>query len=580
MNLQTVPLSSLAPGRSNPRKAMDRKAIEGLAASIRTDGLLQNLVVSPVKGKGRRKHYEVVSGERRLRALRLLHERGELAKDYAVPVEIRTGLSKDETLRIATVENVQRQNLTPLEETAALTKLVHKGTTLDDVAAQTGLSHRTIKRRLALNGLCSEAKKALAAGAIALSQAEALTLGSDDMQHGILGDIGRGSEFSADQIRAALLDERPTLALAIFPVEQYTGSITTDLFAEKETSYFDDPEQFLILQNAAVSELAKHHEASAAWVEVTNAYHIPEWQYRKAGKREKGGVLINVSPAGKVEIREGLVKRPIDKQTAAETMDHPAAPPKRKAAYSAALCGYIGYHKTAVVQALLLGSQRKAKEVAVVERLLRFRPHQAFAALANEAEPQSAFTILSEHVKEFALMLGLPVAEGEEAGQNFPAASADELTLYSAVKRLHYYELEALETLLVALTFGQRDCQRLDTADSLFNSVARDLAVNMRILWRPDRSFLERRTRAELVRIAADSGYSEGAVIPATYKKADLVNCLDRHFAAAKAAAEPTPAQRRANAWLPEAMLFPAVDRDAPFVAGDHGDDGGGEADA
>jgi len=105
MTMQNVSLSSLEPSRGNPRKGMDRKTIEGLAASIKTDGLLQNLVVSPLKGQrgGNGKHYQVVSGERRLRALRLLQERGELAEDFAVPVEIRSDLSKDQTLRIATV---------------------------------------------------------------------------------------------------------------------------------------------------------------------------------------------------------------------------------------------------------------------------------------------------------------------------------------------------------------------------------------------------------------------------------------------------------------------------------------------
>ena len=172
MTLQTVSLSSLEPGRSNPRKAVDRNGLEGLAASIRNDGLLQNLVVRPVKGKGQ--HYRVVSGERRYRALKLLQERGEVDGDYAVPVEIRASLSKDDSLRLAIVENLQRQNLTPLEETAALTKLIHGGTKLDDVAARTGLSQTTIKRRLALNGLCEETRAALALGILTLSQAEAM----------------------------------------------------------------------------------------------------------------------------------------------------------------------------------------------------------------------------------------------------------------------------------------------------------------------------------------------------------------------------------------------------------------------
>ena len=91
MTMQTVSLSSLEPGRGNPRKAMDRNGLEGLAASIRNDGLLQNLVVKPVKGKGQ--HYRIVSGERRYRALKLLQERGELDEDFGVPVEIRVSLS-------------------------------------------------------------------------------------------------------------------------------------------------------------------------------------------------------------------------------------------------------------------------------------------------------------------------------------------------------------------------------------------------------------------------------------------------------------------------------------------------------
>jgi len=284
MTIQTVPLSSLEADRGNPRKAMDRTSLEGLAASIRTDGVLQNLVVKPVGGK--RQHYRVISGKRRHRALKLLQERGEVGGDYAVPVEIRSSLSKDDSLRIATVENLQRQNLTPLEEAAALTKLIHGGITLEDVAAQTGLSHTTIKRRLALNGLCEETRAALALGILTLSQAEALTLGGDEMQRTILEEIERGCTFSADEIKATVLDDRPTVASAIFPLEQYTGSITTDLFTDDETSYFDDGEEFLRLQTEAVAQLVKHHEASAAWVEVSKAYRIPDWQFEEAEEGE------------------------------------------------------------------------------------------------------------------------------------------------------------------------------------------------------------------------------------------------------------------------------------------------------
>jgi ParB family chromosome partitioning protein len=338
--------------------------------------------------------------------------------------------------------------------------------TLDDVVAQTGLSATTIKRRLALNGLCKEAKASLAKGELTLSQAEALTLGSAEAQRSILEEIQSGDEFSVDGIRRILLDDRPTVAMAIFPVEQYTGTITTDLFAEDETSYFDDAEQFTTLQKEAVDELVKHHEASAAWVEVTEAHNIPDWQFRKASKRQKGGVLINLSPTGRVEIREGLVRRNIDKQTAAQTMDHPAAPLTRKAAYSSALCAHIAHHKTAAVQEMLLASPRKVREVSVVERLMRFKPHEAIPSLAKESEAQTACAVLEGQARQFAAKLGSTVEEGEPAWKQLRSPGMDSLTVYEAVRGLSDHDLEQLEVLVIALSFGQADCNKLDSRDA------------------------------------------------------------------------------------------------------------------
>ena len=200
--LQSVSLSALQPAAANPRRKIDRKAIEGLAASIRTDGVLHNLVVSPVEGKGKKERFQIVSGSRRLRGAATVagarrtaggfHGRG---RRYATtsPRTTRCGLPPS---RIC-----NGRIITPLEEAGALTKLVHKGVTLDDVVAQTGLSATTIKRRLALNNLCREAKAALTKGVITLSQAEALTLGSDEAQTRIVEQIADGGDYSADDIK-------------------------------------------------------------------------------------------------------------------------------------------------------------------------------------------------------------------------------------------------------------------------------------------------------------------------------------------------------------------------------------------
>jgi len=154
MTLELIPLSKIQPSPDNPRKSFDTVTIEGLAASIKADGLLQNLVLS--KPKGRKKSYTIIAGERRYRAMALLVERGELPEKFAIPAEIKDGLSEQDVRRIAAIENVQRENLPPIEEEEAVASLLQDGMVLDDVVAKTGLSESTIKRRLALSNLCDE----------------------------------------------------------------------------------------------------------------------------------------------------------------------------------------------------------------------------------------------------------------------------------------------------------------------------------------------------------------------------------------------------------------------------------------
>lgn len=557
MNIQTVSLSQLVPSRFNPRKKFDAVSIEGLAASIKTDGLLQNLVAQPLEGKGKNQSFGIVSGERRYRALKLLDERGELPDGFTIPVEIRDELNEGDSLRLSTVENLQRANLAPLEEAAALTKLVHKGTTLEEVVAQTGLSASTIKRRLALNGLCKEAKKALRDNSINLAQAEALTLGDHDRQRNVLEDLARGhGGYSASDIREHLLDDRPTVADAIFPQEQYTGTITTDLFAESETSYFDDAEQFHTLQKEAVEKLAEEHREKAAWVEVTNAYSIPGWQYRPAKKREKGGVLINLSPNGKVEVRERLVPHSIDKTTRDETTENPLAPVKAKAAYAAPLCRYIAHHKSAAVQEILLSNPRKAKEVAAVKALIALRPHACLVALAQEADPQTAYNVLDAHARLHAQRLGIVVEEDDLVWNQFPRPGYEDVDLYEAIKGLSDHQLDELHTLLAALSFGQGMCDRFDTGNTLFNRVAQDLGIDMKNHWKPNRSFLERRNTKQLVTVAKECGYAERVSLINKFKKSELVAGLERYFTE-------SATDTQATNWLPEVMQFPAINPDA-----------------
>jgi ParB family transcriptional regulator, chromosome partitioning protein len=151
--------------------------------------------------------------------------------------------------------------------------------------------------------------------------------------------------------------------------------------------------------------------------------------------------------------------------------------------------------------------------------------------------------------------------------------------LYGAIKSLSDHDLDGLLTLLTALSFGQVNCERLDSGESIFNAVATDLGVSMRNHWQPDAAFLSRRTQAQLLVIARECGYAEGRGNLAGYKKSELVTGLVKHFENARLAADPNPVQLKAREWVPDAMRFPAIDPDAAG-AGEAEDDSEDDTDA
>lgn len=300
MTMTTVKLKDLTPSKNNPRTAFSEDALAGLAASIKVDGLLQNLVV-----RKRGNKYEIISGERRFRALKLLQERSDITGTFPVNVDVREDVDANDALRIATVENVQREQLAPLDEADAFVRMVGKGDNLADIAAKAGVSEATVKRRLALANLGKEARKRLASGSISLSVAEALTLGTAAQQRQLLknGHVGMDAAY----VRRCLVREKMPVSAAIFPIEQYSGSLTRDMFSTDEETFFDDVEQFQALQAAAVDREAENfRQSDAAFVEVLTDAHVSWWQYEKAKKGKPAGVVIHHSPSGEVEIRTGL----------------------------------------------------------------------------------------------------------------------------------------------------------------------------------------------------------------------------------------------------------------------------------
>ena len=157
-----MPVASIAPNPEQPRKHFDEEALAGLADSLTRHGLLQPLVVRRA-GDG----YELIAGERRLRAA----IRAGLDE---VPVTIRESGPEDR-LELALIENIQRQYLSPLEEAEAYRHLIDVyGFTQEEVARQVGKSRPAVANAIRLLTLPDAVKAQLEAGALSAGHARAV----------------------------------------------------------------------------------------------------------------------------------------------------------------------------------------------------------------------------------------------------------------------------------------------------------------------------------------------------------------------------------------------------------------------
>ncbi|MCX7893613.1 MAG: ParB/RepB/Spo0J family partition protein [Burkholderiales bacterium] len=161
--LATARIDALQPGRYQPRTRMDEASLEELAASIRSQGLMQPILVRPI-GKER---YEIIAGERRWRASRL-------AGLTEVPVVVRD-VPDQSALAMALIENIQREDLNPLEEAAGLQRLIDEfRLTHQEAADAVGRSRAAVTNLLRLLNLQKPVQDLVYAGTLEMGHARAL----------------------------------------------------------------------------------------------------------------------------------------------------------------------------------------------------------------------------------------------------------------------------------------------------------------------------------------------------------------------------------------------------------------------
>ncbi|RLA31608.1 MAG: chromosome partitioning protein ParB [Gammaproteobacteria bacterium] len=174
--LRQIPLELLQRGQYQPRVDMRQDTLEDLASSIKAQGVVQPIVARRIEKKGSNvQHYEIIAGERRWRA-------AQMAGLADIPTVIRD-VDDDDAIAMALIENIQRENLNPLEESRALDRLIREfHLTHQQAADAVGRSRATVSNLLRLQDLSDKVKPLLESRQIEMGHARALLSISDKTQ--------------------------------------------------------------------------------------------------------------------------------------------------------------------------------------------------------------------------------------------------------------------------------------------------------------------------------------------------------------------------------------------------------------
>ena len=233
-----VDINKVEPNRDQPRKNFDEDALEELADSIRQVGLIQPIVVQDRKG-----YYEIIAGERRWRACKK-------AGLKEIPVIIRN-FTEQEIVEISIIENIQREDLNPIEEAMAYKRLLEEfNLKQDEVAEKVSKNRTTITNSLRLLKLTDDVKQMIVDGKISTGHARAII----------------SIEDPAKQLEIAekIFDEK----MSVREVEKYIKSLDKPAKPKKKVNeslqvvYDNIEEQLKLMLGTKVSILSKSTEGS------------------------------------------------------------------------------------------------------------------------------------------------------------------------------------------------------------------------------------------------------------------------------------------------------------------------------
>jgi ParB family chromosome partitioning protein len=249
-DMRDIPIDLIRRGKYQPRRDMDQEALQELADSIKVQGVMQPIVVRPIGADT----FEIIAGERRWRAT-------QLAGLDSIPAMVRD-VPDEAAIAMALIENIQRENLNPIEEAVALQRLqLEFELTQQQVADAVGKSRTTVTNLLRLMSLRADVRTLLEHGDLEMGHARALLgLAGDDQSAAARTVVGKG--FSVRQTEALvrkLLDaknKQPVSAKTLDPnIRQLQDELSEKLGTKVQIQHSNKGKGKLVLNYNSLDEL-------------------------------------------------------------------------------------------------------------------------------------------------------------------------------------------------------------------------------------------------------------------------------------------------------------------------------------
>lgn len=397
-----VPLNKLDADPKNVRKTYSKDGIAEMAATIRADGyrILQNIVVRKGEKRGR---FFVTAGGRRLAALNLLAEAGEIAKDYPIECKERSGSDATE---ISLIENTSREAMHPVDEYEAFRVLADGGKPVEDIAARFGTTETMVRKRLALARVSPVLLNLYRNEEMSFQQLSAFTVSDDHAKQvevwNSLPSWNRDSRSIKSALQSEAInanDKRIKFVGGIDVYETAGGAVKRDLFDEQNSGYALDValvERLVVEKLEAEAEklradgwkwaecvsefpqeahymsrvypkdvpMTDEQQAELDRLEEENAEFADTGEVYDPDDLAKAGCYVLMDYHGRLSVERGLIRPEEEQDESAEGTDESSEPvpprpetqPEPSFSLSAAFAQELTAQKTAAIRAELAHS--------------------------------------------------------------------------------------------------------------------------------------------------------------------------------------------------------------------------------